>query len=185
MKKSNYILITALVALLIAVVFGVVGFTIGYGRGYQAEGRGLHSTDTVRIVTTDTCFLPSIPDTVVSVKYKVRKVQHYDTILRVDSVRVLLPFEQHFARLDDVADVWYSGYEARIDSAMVFKTNTTEIVNHYITESSPRNMVSITAGAVDASLGYLHRFGPVWVGASAGYTYSGEPTVRGTIGFQF
>lgn len=184
MRDARHIALALAFVLMIA-AFSFIGGCSWHAANTRQEAEHITVTDTTWFTITETKMVPSPPDTVIDVKWKVSKVPQYDTIHSVDSVWVVLPFEQHFARIDDVANVWYSGYEARIDSAMVFKTKTTEIVNHYIGESSPRNMVSIMAGAGDASLGYLHRFGTVWVGAYAGYTYAGQPTVRGSVGFQF
>lgn len=86
--------------------------------------------DTVTIVRTDTVLLESVPSTVIQKEIRVVHVplykQVHDTV--VDSVLVSLPFEQHYARLDSVADVWFSGYEARIDSARVYDRTVTQII---------------------------------------------------------
>ena len=169
----------------VAVAVAVFSFVGGYRRGYQDGCRGLQSTDTIRVHTTDTIFAPPVHDTIVAVKWKVRKVPQYDTIHSVDSVWVVLPFEQHFARLDSVADVWYSGFEAKIDSARVYKYTTTQVVNHYHHIAEANNMIGVNAGLTDASLFYMHRIGKMWLGASAGYTYQGQPTARASLGFQF
>ena len=169
----------------VLIAVAIASYVGGYRRGYNDNVGGYQPSDTIRIHTTDTCFLPSVPDTVVAVKWKVRKVPQYDTIHTTDSVWVVLPFEQHFARLDSVADVWYSGYEARIDSARVYKYITTEVVNYHHQVIEANNMVGANAGISDASLFYMHRIGKLWLGASAGYTYQGQPTARASIGFQF
>lgn len=90
--------------------------------------------DTVRIHTVDTVkVVEEIHDTTILTYYKTIQVPfsvvEVDTV--VDSARVTLPYERHFASLDSVADVWYSGYDAKIDSAVVYKHHTTEIVNHF------------------------------------------------------
>ena len=71
------------------------------------------------IIITDTVFVPSPSDTVVKTISKVVMVPVHTAAndIGVDSVPVLLPFDQHFTRLGDVADVWYSGFQASIDSA--------------------------------------------------------------------
>ena len=171
---------------LIVILAGLLGGFIGYDQG-KRDAAVVIRTDTMVITTVDTCVIPSPPDTVIDTKIKYVPVPKYvtktDTI--VDSIMVPLPFERHFAKLGDVADVYFSGYEAKIDSAITYRHHTTEIIYHTIQESSPKNMITVTAGAVDASAGYMHRFGRLWLGASAGYTYDGIPTVRGTIGYQF
>lgn len=172
--------------LILIILAGMLGGLIGYDHGKRDVSAPIR-TDTVVVNTVDTCFIPSPPDVVVETQIKYVSVPKYvtqtDTI--IDSIMVPLPFERHFAKLGDVADVYYSGYEAKIDSAITYRHHTTEIIYQTIQEPSSKNMVTVTAGAVDASAGYMHRFGRIWLGASAGYTYDGIPTVRGTIGYQF
>ena len=172
--------------LLLVVMAGLLGGIIGYDKGKQSASV-VPKHDTIRITKTEKHFIVSPPDTVTQTKIKYVPVPEYihdkDTIF--DTIMVKLPFEQHFTKLADVADVWFSGFEPRIDSAITYRHHTTEIIYQTIQEPSPKNMISVTAGAVDASAGYMHRFGPIWLGASAGYTYDGTPTVRGTIGYQF
>lgn len=104
--------------------------------GWKIRGEKIQPpmTDTVVIHTVDTLTVTDrIRDTVTKTYYKTIQVPLHvvevDTV--VDSVRVTLPYERHFASLEDVADVWYSGYDAKIDSAVVYKHHTTEIVNHF------------------------------------------------------
>ena len=182
-KITKAVMIAAVVA--IAIVSLLVGGGIGFHIG--REHCEIAPPDTVRIEHVDTCFVESQPEIITKTETKYVPVPKYitktDTI--IDSIMVPLQFEQHFARLDDMADVWFSGFQPKIDSAVVSKRHTTEIVNHYINEPAAKNMVGVSAGLHDASLMFLRRVGPVWVGASAGYTYDGNATARGTIAFQF
>lgn len=179
--------ITIAVVLMLMVAFAVF-CVYRYGYNIGASSVKPLPADTVVIHHTDTFWVKLPPDTITQVYYKTVRVPQdaVEADAVVDSFSVTLPFERHFAQLGDAADVWYSGYEARIDSARIYQRHTTEIVNHYTTEIRQQsNMVMATAGAMDVSVGYLHRFGTVWVGAYAGYTYAGKPTVRGSVGFQF
>lgn len=104
--------------------------------GWKIRGEKMQPpvADTVVIHTVDTLTVTErIRDTVTKTYFKTIQVPFHvvevDTV--VDSVRVTLPYERHFASLDSVADVWYSGYDAKIDSAVVYKHHTTEIVNHF------------------------------------------------------
>ena len=120
--EKKKILIELAIALFVAVSLFAVGFSIGVKTKHYEP---TIVCDTIR--TTDTVRLPAPPpDTVTKTVTKVKKVPLYitttDTV--VDSVLVRLPFEQHYAMLEDVADVWYSGYEAKIDSAVVFDPTT-------------------------------------------------------------
>lgn len=172
-------------ALLLMLVAGILGGIIGYGNGKRSSAPKLVvKTDTIR--TTDTIKLPAPPpDTVTLTKVKTVKVPLHDTVTHVDSVWVELQFEQHFARLDDVADIWYSGFQAKIDSAVIYKRQQTVIEQHHIHQKGPSDIIGIEAGTIDASILYLHRFGSFYAGFSAGSTYKGTPTARGFVGYQF
>ena len=180
--RYSIVLLGALVLMLVA---GILGGIIGYGHGKRSSApKEVVKTDTIR--TTDTIKLPAPPpDTVTLTKVKTVKVPLHDTVTLVDSVWVDLPYEQHFARIDSVADVWYSGYDAKIDSATIYKHQRTVVERHYITEPSKPNIIGIEAGYRDASVMYMRQLGAFYVGISAGSTYEGQPTARGFIGIQF
>lgn len=182
--RYSVVLGCALVLMLVACILGGI---IGYSHGKRSvDPTEIVKTDTIRII--DTIQLPAPPpDTVTKTIPKVVHVPLTDVEVDadVDSARITLPFEQHHAQLDDVADVWYSGYDAKIDSATIYKHQHTVIEHHYITKQAPSNIIGLEAGTKDASLLYIHRFGKVHVGFSAGSTYDGQPTARGFIGIQF
>ncbi len=183
-KKAKTIL--ALIIVLAVVLLTTLGVGIRIGISMTEQPEPTIIRDTIR--TTDTVRLPAPPPEVITqVKIKEVKVPASDVEIDtdVDSARVALPFEQHHAQLGDVADVWYSGYDAKIDSATIYKHQQTVIEQHYITQPAPSNIIGLEAGAKDASLLYIHRFGKVHVGFSAGSTYEGQPTARGFIGIQF
>ena len=169
--------------LLILLVGGVIGGKIGYDKG---KARCDNVVDTITIKTTDTLFITdTIHDVVTQTYYKTVQVPFYvvDTDTIVDSVWVSLPYEQHFARLDTIADVWYSGYDAKIDSARVYKSTITNYI--YVREKRRNNLVGASAGLNDAAILYMYDFGKLAVGASAGYTYEGQPTARAVVGIKF
>lgn len=180
-KKAKTIL--AIIIVLLAALLTALGLGIRIGRSETGNEQTVtHDT----IYQTDTVRLPAPPPyTVTKTVTKVVKVPLHDTVTLVDSVWVELPFEQHFSRLEDVADVWYSGYQAKIDSATIYRHQQTIIEKHYIERPAKDNIIGLEAGAKDASLLYIHRFGKVHVGFSAGSTYEGQPTARGFIGIQF
>lgn len=184
-KFLKYSMAFAAMLILMLIAFslgGLVGL-VGYYKGKESF---VPETETIVIHTTDTLRLPaSPPDTVTLTKVKTVKVPLHDTVTLVDSVWVDLPFEQHFARLDSVADVWYSGYDAKIDSAIIYKHQQTIIEQHYITEPSKPNIIGIEAGARDASVMYMRQLGSFYVGISAGSTYEGTATAKGVVGIRF
>lgn len=139
-------LVTFIIALLLFVTAGgFVGYRIG------RSGFTPPDPDTVRVVTIDTFWVTTPPDTVSVTTVKYVRVPLYvtttDTI--VDSVLVPLTYEQHFARLDDVADVWYSGVDAQIDSARTYhRTETVTITNTVVERKAPRLTADLGAGAL-------------------------------------
>ena len=106
--------------------------------------------DTTWFTITETVAVPSPPDTVTNTVTKYVPVPQYihgtDTI--TDTITVPLPFEQHFAKIDDVADVWFSGYQTKIDSAVAYRHVTTEIIKQpYEVARMPRLTLDVGAAA--------------------------------------
>lgn len=149
-KKDVSLSMVALVTFIIALLlFATAGGFVGYRIG--RSGFTPPEPDTVRVVTIDTFWVTTPPDTVTVTTVKYVRVPLYvtttDTI--VDSVLVPLTYEQHFARLDDVADVWYSGVDARIDSARTYhRTETVTITNTVVERKAPRLTADLGAGAL-------------------------------------
>ena len=150
-KKDVSLSMVALVTIIIAMLlFAAAGGFVGYRIGVSSCGEPL-PPDTVRIVTIDTCWVTTPPDTVTVTMVKYVRVPFYvtttDTI--VDSILVPLTYEQHFARLGDVADVWYSGVDAQIDSARTYhRTETVTITNTVVERKAPRLTADLGAGAL-------------------------------------
>ena len=183
-KFLKYSMAFAAMLILMLIAFSL-GCLVGYYKGKESF---VPETDTIVIHTTDTLRLPAPPpDTVTKTITKIVQVPLTDVEVDtdVDSARITLPFEQHHAQLGDVADVWYSGYQAKIDSATIYKHQQTVIEQHYITEPSKPNIIGIEAGAKDASILYLRQLGSFYVGISAGSTYEGTATAKGFVGFRF
>jgi hypothetical protein len=127
----------------------LVGFFAGWSlRGHRQQPP---VADTVRIHTVDTFRLPAPqPDTVTSIvtRYVAVPVYVRDTDTIREPAVVPLPFERRFARLEDVADVWYSGFQPRIDSAVVYRHRLTEIVRQpYEVTRLPPLSLGIGCGA--------------------------------------
>jgi len=139
--------------LLLAVLLAMGLMLASFFAGWKVRGEKIQPpvADTISIHTVDTLrIVEEIHDTTVLTYYKTIQVPltivEVDTV--VDSVRVTLPFERHFAKLEDVADVWYSGYEAKIDSAVVYKHTTTQIIHQpYEVVKMPRLTLGLGAAA--------------------------------------
>lgn len=146
LKKVGVYLVGALLLMLVS---GLLGGIVGYNKG-KAGCQGMEP-DTIVLHTTDTITLTEeIHDTITQTYWKTIQVPfsvvEVDTV--VDSVRVTLPYERHFASLDSVADVWYSGYNAKIDSAVVYKHTTTQIIKQpYEVARMPRLTIDVGAAA--------------------------------------
>ena len=185
MEKSAKTILALLIVLAVVLLMTLgLGIRIGATMTEQPEPTVVR--DTIR--TTDTIQLPAPPpDTVTKTITKVVQVPLSDVEVDtdVDSARITLPFEQHHAQLGDVADVWYSGYDAKIDSATIYKHQQTVIEQHYITQPAKPNIIAVEAGTKDASIMYMRQFGSFYVGISAGTTYEGTATARGIVGFRF
>lgn len=174
--------------LLLAFCLAMTFFGLGYKMGRESMDAEwmkpvadtIRETDTVTIVEAQT-------DTVIRIVSRPYLVAIHDTIrethIRTDSIWVTLPYEHHYYEQPDTLQLWYSGFDAKIDSAIVYAHQQTIIERHY--ERQPNNVIGITAGARDASVMYMRRFGNFYAGFSAGTTYEGQPTARGVVGLQF
>lgn len=183
-KVKQRLLILGALLLLVLVAY-IEGNKKGYDMA-RSEIKEEVRTDTIR--KTDTVILPAPPPEVrTKIQIKEVKVPASDVEIDtdVDSARVTLPFEQHFASLGDVADIWFSGYQPRIDSVVLYKHEKTIIEQHYITEKPKPNIVALEAGLMDVSVLYMRQIGSFYVGISAGCTYEGQATAKGVVGFRF
>lgn len=137
----------------IAIIGAVLLVVLSFIAGCQA-GRGTKTppppADTIRIHTIDTLRIASVPDTVTTTVTRYVSVPVYirDTDTIREPVTVPLPFEQHFARIGKVADVWFSGYQAQIDSAVAYEHHTTELIRQpYEVPKMPRLTAGVGCGA--------------------------------------
>lgn len=176
------------IAIALIVVFLVALILLAmFNAGYRYRGEQIQplAPDTVTIHHWDTIFLPSPPDTINSVEEKPYPVPYYikDTDTIHDSILVVLPYEHHQADLEDVATVWYSGYDTKIDSALVYKHHTTQIIHQpYEVFKTPRLTVDLGVGnhKWDQLDPYVFAKATVVAGnwkiePYAGYTYSQQP----------
>lgn len=131
MRDARHIALTVVMLLIAALVVGGIGFGV-YRYGYNRGAKSVKPlpADTVVVNHTDTLEVTLPPDTVTQTFYKTVRVPSdaVEPDAVVDSFSVTLPYERHFASLDSVIDLWYSGYDAKIDSAVVYKRYTTQII---------------------------------------------------------
>lgn len=126
-RDARHIAIVAVLTILVALMGGVAGWCM---RGEKKQP--LPVADTVVITTTDTVTLVGPRDTLVRIAWKPYPVAIHDTTFitrhTTDSIFVMLPYEHRHLHREDTLDVWYSGVDARIDSATVYYHHTTEII---------------------------------------------------------
>ena len=146
-RDARHIALVVVLAVMLALVGGVAGWSM---RGARIEPP---VSDTIRIHTVDTIRIASVPDTVTNTVTRYVSVPVYvrDTDTIFEPVMVPIPIEHHFARIGEVADVWFSGYDAKIDSAVAYERHTTEIINHPIgVNKMPRLTAGFGCGAMYA-----------------------------------
>ena len=146
-RDARHIALVVVLAVMLALAGGVAGWSM---RGARIEPP---ATDTIRIHTTDTLRIASVPDTVTNTVTRYVSVPVYvrDTDTIFEPVMVPIPIEHHFARIGEVADVWFSGYQARIDSAVAYEHNTTELIRQpYEVPKMPRLTAGLGCGAMYA-----------------------------------
>ena len=147
-RDARHIALVVVLAVMLALAGGVAGWSM---RGARIDPS---ATDTIRIHTVDTIRIASVPDTVTNTVTRYVSVPVYvrDTDTIFEPVMVPIPIEHHFTRIGEVADVWFSGYQARIDSAVAYEHHTTEIVNHIadVSKMMPRLTAGVGCGAMYA-----------------------------------
>lgn len=186
-KKQGKIYII-IAAVIIAALMMLASFNAGWR--YRGEQIQPLAPDTVTIHHWDTTFLPSPPNTITETYTKIVKVPIYvadssgnSNTPSVDSTWAILTYEHHQADLEDVATVWYSGYDTKIDSALVYKHHTTQIIHQpYEVFKTPRLTVDLGVGNHQWKQLDPYVFARVTVNVSnwkiepyAGYSYTQQP----------
>lgn len=137
-------------ALLLAAGLMLASFAAGWSlRGHQQKPI---SNDTITIMKVDTVTLVGPRDTLVRIAWKPYPVAVHDTtwITRhtTDSIFISLPYQYRHLSKPDTLDVWYSGVDPRIDSAVVYMRHTTEIIKQpYEVARMPRVTLDVGCGA--------------------------------------
>lgn len=146
-RDARHIAIVAVLAILVALLGGVAGWCV---RGEKKHP--LPVADTVVITTTDTVTLVGPRDTLVRIAWKPYPVAVHDTTFvtrhTTDSVFISLPYQYRHLSKPDTLDVWYSGVDPRIDSAVVYMRHNTEIIKQpYEVARMPRVTLDVGCGA--------------------------------------
>lgn len=134
-------------ALLVALLGGVAGWCM---RGEKNRQQPPPVPDTTWFTMTDTVTLIGPRDSLTRIVWKPYPVHDTTFVTRhtTDSIFVMLPYEHRHLHRPDTLDVWYSGVDARIDSATVYYHHTTELIRQpYEVFKTPRLTAGVGCGA--------------------------------------
>lgn len=143
-------------SLVLAVMLVVAGFVAGWKTSQKAlppSQESLHDT----IVMVDTMSIIMPPDTITKTELKTVYVPQTNIVVVNDSTyAVELPYEQHHFSMLDTIDVWYSGYDSRIDSVKYYNRTTTIEIHDIVEMPQPWFALYGGAGAdwFDGDFGY-------------------------------
>ena len=160
----------------------ILGGMLGYGMGKSSCDTIVEIRHDTTIII-DTLHIPSPPDTVLKKVPVPYYVAVHDTT--VDSVWVTLPIEHHLSTVKDTADIWYSGFDAKIDSIRFYLQHQVIHETQVIKTDSYKNTVAIAGGSEGISLMYHRRSGNFVLGGSLGMTYDKKPTSSLMVGIAF
>ena len=140
--------------LLLAVLLALGLMLASFAAGWKIRGEKMQPpvADTIRIERVDTVTLVEPRDTLIRIVCKPYPVAVHDTTFVIrhttDSIFVMLPYEHRHLHRPDTLDVWYSGVDARIDSATVYYHHTTELIQQpYELQKMPRLTAGVGCGA--------------------------------------
>lgn len=159
-KEFKRIAVYLAMALLLMLVSGILGGIIGHNKGVKSCAPRV--TDTIVINKTDTVTLVGNKvDSLIRIVDRPYPVPVTDTFWRDDTMFVSLPYEHRYYCAEDTLEVWYSGVDPKIDSAIVYMHHTTEIIRQsYDIAKIPR----LTADIGVSALYYDRRINPFVVG---------------------
>lgn len=146
-RDARHIAIVAVLAILIAFIGGVAGWCM---RGENNRQQPPPVPDTTWFTLTDTVTLVGPRDSLTRIVWKPYPVHDTTFVIRhtTDSIFIMLPYEHRHLHRPDTLDVWYSGVDARIDSATVYYHHITEVINHFADVSKmPRLTAGVGCGA--------------------------------------
>lgn len=128
MKNNLKILLVSIIGVLFLIV---LSFSIGWWAKGKQVGNVQIIPDTITIHHWDTSYIPSPPDTITKTEYKNVPVPFYikgDTDTIIDSVLIPLLFEHHLTHVENVCDIYHSGFQSSIDSVVAYHQLITQIL---------------------------------------------------------
>ena len=146
-RDARHIAIVAVLAIIIALMGGVAGWCL---RGENNRQQPPPVPDTTWFTLTDTVTLVGPRDSLTRIVWKPYPVHDTTFVIRhtTDSIFIMLPYEHRHLHRPDTLDVWYSGVDARIDSATVYYHHTTELIRQpYEVPKMPRLTAGVGCGA--------------------------------------
>ena len=197
MEKKIYTLFALIMlGMLLSMVFFGLGAKVGYDRGKRLFEQNEPQRDTTTVEDTikvkpaeptNPTEPPAVKDSVIGEEPKPLPITVHDTCWEHDTCYVFVNIAHHHTNVPGIADIWYSGFDARIDSMNFYQQTKyiTERVEVPVEGLRYNNTISIVAGFNDASVMYTRRLGRFVIGASAGYDYDRHATARAVVGFSF
>lgn len=146
-RNARHIAIVAVLAILVALLGGVAGWCM---RGEYNRQQPPPVPDTTWFTLTNTVTLVGPSDSLTRIVWKPYPVHDTTFVTQhtTDSIFIMLPYEHRHLNRPDTLDVWYSGVDARIDSAKVYYHHTTEVIRQpYEVFKTPRLTAGVGCGA--------------------------------------
>lgn len=139
------------VAVVSAIGFMILGGIFGYNRAkarYELQPTKVDTvfyTDTIKIPAED----PTVKDSVLGTSLSLLPITVHDTCWEHDTCFVFVNIGHHYTSVPGVADIWYSGFQAKIDS-MRFYHQTATITNTVFRTDykTPRLTLDVGAGGL-------------------------------------
>lgn len=175
------------IIVIVAVV--TVMFLVGYIAGYSAhesdEKPAPEITTKTNVITKDTTvYNYDYRDTTIYDKH-LKPITDFRTDTVHDTVYVAIPISQYHFGINNLADIYVSGYDVTLDSTNFHLKEIHTVQTVTLKEPKYRNFIGADVGFYDASILYIRQFGRISVGFSAGYTYDRHATAHGVVGWNF
>lgn len=129
MEKNEKPLARIMIAAVFIAALSIISFSVVEFLKFKEDSFDGISRDTIVVERIDTVtIVEARVDTLIRIVNRPYIVAVHDKIGRTDSVLVMLPYEQRHYSEPDVLEVWYSGIDPTIDSAVVYNRHTVEII---------------------------------------------------------
>lgn len=144
---------------------------------YQTEHDTVTITNTIKVDNF-------IHDTVTEIAYKIKYFPIVDSTNQVvDTNFVEVPIEYHHYSKPDTCDIYYHGYEAALDSVLIYsKTQFITTINYI---EPAKNLIQLNVSNFSSSVSYSRRVNNFFLGGGVGFNYQKQPEVSLHVGYSF